>query len=171
MHMNWPKVSDFFFIFPWTTKAKQYYESINQFSITVLIYLGESVGKSVIFFFPKASAEIKGCSERQSLHQCLDHRRGKLGNKKGAKTLIFALSLFHYIWVLWVAGITFGSCVKVAVDKNRNSGFIRWEVAEIFVAWCNTLSAVGWLVCICLCILDLHWMMSLRSGKNIPHFG
>lgn len=44
-----------------------------------------------------ASAEIQGCSEGQTLHQCLDHRRGKLGNKKGAKTLIFALSMFHYI--------------------------------------------------------------------------
>lgn len=29
---------------------------------------------------------------------------------------------------------TFESCIKVAVDTNRNLGFVRWKAAKIFVA-------------------------------------
>lgn len=59
--MDRTKLSDFF-ISPWINKARQYFEYIHQFSITVLTDLEVSV----TIYVPMASAETQSCSEEHA---------------------------------------------------------------------------------------------------------
>lgn len=188
MHMDRTKLSGFFGVFclffnsPWTNKARQYFEFIHQFSVTVLTDLEVSVA----MYIPMASAEIQGSSREQSPHQCLDHQRvtltdgfevmqeyclGWIGLEKGVVVITFR--------VVWACCFleSYRCCHLMVPSCSRDQGLDKSLKDTVLIPVAYFRFTGLWFprylflyTCCCHCWVFCHWCKLRVHHMFYRHF-